>query len=84
MKIKVTNLNLKKKIQNSMSTRPAVKQMLISMKEGIDTALKQGEKPLEAIKLYHQLLAKYKTQFTAEHEKEVEDLAKEFGGEIIN
>lgn len=67
-----------------MSTRPAVKQMLISMKEKIDTDLKQGEKPLEAIKLYHQILTKYKTEFTAEHEKEVEDLAQQFGGEVIN
>ena len=66
-----------------MSTRPAIKQMLMSMKEGIDSALKRGEKPLEAINLYHKLLAKYKTEFTVEHEKEVEDLAKQFGGVVI-
>lgn len=67
-----------------MSNRLSTKLMLVSMKDNITKALNRGEKPLHAIKMYHEKLDKYKKDFEPEHNQEVKNIAEDFGGEIIN
>lgn len=66
-----------------MSSRLHMKQMLQGMKASIEEDLEKGVKPLEKIKIYNATLQKYKHDFAEEHEKEIEELAQQFGGKII-
>ena len=66
-----------------MSSRLHMKQMLQGLKKSIEEDLANKIKPLEKIKQYNTMLKKYKHEFAAEHDKEVESVAKMFDGEVI-
>jgi hypothetical protein len=57
--------------------------MLEAMRKDIDQDLANSTKPYEKIKLFNTMVKKYKHDFAEEHEKEIEELAQQFGGKII-
>lgn len=66
-----------------MSSRQHTKLMLEAMRKDIDQDLANSTKPYEKIKLFNTMVKKYKHDFAEEHEKEIEELAQQFGGKII-
>jgi len=67
-----------------MSSRQHTKLMLEAMRKDIDQDLASGTKPYDKIKLFNTMVKKYKHDFADEREQEINDIAKQFGGKVIN
>ena len=66
-----------------MSSRQHTKLRLEAMRKDIDQDLASGTKPYDKIKLFNTMVKKYKHDFADEHEKEIENIAEQFGGKVI-
>jgi hypothetical protein len=58
--------------------------MLQGMRASIDEDLAKHINPKAKILEFNRLVKKYKHDFAEEHEKEIKDLAQQFGGNVIN
>lgn len=60
------------------------KGVLKGLKSFIDEEIKKGNKPLNAIKTYEEKLKNYKQKFKYSNDQIINEIAKDFNGELVN